>query len=229
MTHILSIETSTGICSVAVQTNGQVVSSREDNRRNSHSANITLFIDEVVKDAGLSLSQIDAVAVGKGPGSYTGLRIGVSAAKGLCYALNKPLIALNSLQTMACHPALRQYTAADTLLCPMIDARRMEVYCALYNPMLEVVKDTEALIIDSTSFGTELAAQQVVFFGDGADKCKDTILHANAVFVPDTYPSALHNGALALDAYKQQRFEDVAYFEPFYLKEFVGTVAKQPL
>lgn len=229
MTHILSIETSTGICSVAVQTNGQVVSSREDNRRNSHSANITLFIDEVVKEAGLSLSQIDAVAVGKGPGSYTGLRIGVSAAKGLCYALNKPLIALNSLQTMACHPALLQYTAANTLLCSMIDARRMEVYCALYNPALEVVKDTEALIVDSTSFGTELAAQQVVFFGDGADKCKDTIHHPNAVFVPDIYPSVLHNGALALNAYKQQRFEDVAYFEPFYLKEFVGTVAKQPL
>lgn len=227
MTHILSIETSTGICSVALQTNGQVIASREDSRRNSHSANITLFIDAVVKEAGLSLSQIDAVAVGKGPGSYTGLRIGVSAAKGLCYALSKPLIALNSLQTMACNPALLQYTTANTLLCPMIDARRMEVYCALYNPQYNVVKETEALIIDSTSFGTELAEQQVVFFGDGADKCRDTIQHPNAVFVADIYPSALHNGILAFEAYTQQRFEDVAYFEPFYLKEFVGTVAKQ--
>jgi tRNA threonylcarbamoyladenosine biosynthesis protein TsaB len=226
LAYILSIETATNVCSVALLHNGTLLALREDSSRNSHSAYITIFVDEVVKEAGLTLQQLDAVAVGKGPGSYTGLRIGVSAAKGLCYALDKPLIGINTLEGMANHPAVLPYRNNTTLLCPMIDARRMEVYCALFNHNGQWVQQTQALIIDADTFAHHLQNNTVVFFGDGAAKCKEVINHPNAVFIDGISPSANSVGILAFEAYKNNSFEDVAYFEPFYLKEFVGTLPR---
>jgi tRNA threonylcarbamoyladenosine biosynthesis protein TsaB len=226
LAYILSIETATTVCSVAVHGNGQLLAIREDNNRHSHSAHITTFVDEVVKEAGIALQQLNAVAVGKGPGSYTGLRIGVSTAKGLCYALDKPLIGINTLEGMAHHPAVLPYKNNNTLLCPMIDARRMEVFCALFNHNGQWEQETKALIIDADSFSQQLQNNTVVFFGDGAHKCKELITHPNAVFIDDVSPSASSIGALAFEAFKHNRFENVAYFEPFYLKEFVTTTPR---
>lgn len=226
MAYILCIETSTRICSVALHNNGELVAIRENNSLQSHGANITLFVNQVVQEANITLQNIDAIAVGKGPGSYTGLRIGVSAAKGLCYGLDIPLIALNTLHSMAYHPALDTYRQNDTLLCPMIDARRMEVFCALLNSEGNEMQETSAVIVDENSFLVPLSQQKIIFFGDGAAKCKNTITHPNAIFLDDIHPSAAFMGKKALAKFNAQQFEDVAYFEPFYLKEFVGTVGK---
>jgi len=229
MANILCIETATTACSVALIQDGKVLSKKETTEKNAHSAKLTLFIDETLKENKLTFSDIDAVAISKGPGSYTGLRIGVSTAKGLCFALDIPLIAINTLQSLAWGMAKKQTddkSAQETLFCPMIDARRMEVYAAVYNSNLEEVRETRADIIEANSFGDYLDKSRVIFFGDGADKCKGTIIHPNAVFIDDIFPSATNMAIPAFQKFGQKQFEDVAYFEPFYLKDFIAGIPR---
>lgn len=228
MANILCIETATTACSVALTRDGNILSKKETTEKNAHSAKLTLFIDEVLKKNRLLFSDLDAIAVSKGPGSYTGLRIGVSTAKGLCYALDIPLIAINTLQSLAWGMAgsFSEKKHSNPLLCPMIDARRMEVYAAVFNFDLEEVRETKADIIDTNSFSEYLDKSQVIFFGDGADKCKDIITHPNAVFVDDIFPSSANMAIPVNQKFEQKLFEDVAYFEPFYLKDFIAGIPR---
>lgn len=222
MALILNIETATTMCSVSLAKDGKLLAVKELNGDYSHAENLTLFIEDVVKQANIKLADIDAVAVSKGPGSYTGLRIGVSTAKGLCYSLNKPLIAINTLTSLASGISAT-VDRQKSLLCPMIDARRMEVYCAVYDISINCIKETAAEIIDEHSFAHLLEKNQVIFFGDGASKCKTVLSHnKNAIFVDDVVPSAKNMITLSEQAFQNKQFEDVAYFEPFYLKDFVA-------
>ncbi|MDQ0638785.1 tRNA threonylcarbamoyladenosine biosynthesis protein TsaB [Pedobacter sp. W3I1] len=226
MAKILQIETATAVCSVALSINGKTFSFKEEQGQNLHAANLTLFIDEVLKSAGLSYQELDAIAVSKGPGSYTGLRIGVSTAKGLCYALDKPLIAIETLEMMAAGYLIENPDYAG-LICPMIDARRMEVYTSIFDRSLNVITPTEAKIIDETSFTDYLTQQTVTFLGDGAAKCAEVLTHQNAKFDATNFNAATYMSRLANDAFNKSNFEDVAYFEPFYLKDFVVTQSKK--
>jgi tRNA threonylcarbamoyladenosine biosynthesis protein TsaB len=226
---ILHIETSTQVCSVAVSKDGVLQSLQESTAKNSHAELITLFSEKAVREAGLLLDDLDAVAVSMGPGSYTGLRIGVSTAKGFCFALNKPLISLGTLEAMAsgmvtCLAGQNQLKP-DLLYCPMIDARRMEVYTAIYDEKLHCVQDVSAKIIDESSFTGLLATHCLVFAGDGAQKCKPLLSSAeNARFIDEFSVSARFMIPLAEEKFALNQFEDVAYFEPFYLKDFVGGI-----
>ncbi len=220
MPLILSIETSTKVCSVALHRGETLLASSEILIERSHSKFITVLIEQLFTHSGEKTADLDAVAVSKGPGSYTGLRIGVSTAKGLCYALEKPLIAIGTLESMAYE--VNRFNSTKALLCPMIDARRMEVYCALYDSALTCVEEVHAKIIEREAFEELLAKQKLLFFGDGSGKCKEFLgTYANAVFIENVFPSAVNIGALALQAFEAKRFEDVAYFEPFYLKDFM--------
>ena len=225
MATILQIETATPVCSVALSIDGKTIVLKEESAQNIHAAKLTLFIAEVMHSAGVKYADLDAVAVSKGPGSYTGLRIGVSTAKGLCFALDKPLIAINTLQMMA-NGYVLQNPNYEGLICAMIDARRMEVFTAIYDGILNEVEPTNAKIVDEQSFRVELEKGKVTFIGDGAEKCRTILNHQNAHFSLHNYNSAANMSALALQAYKNQTFEDVAYFEPFYLKDFVLTTPK---
>lgn len=223
MALILHLETATTVCSVALSKDGNLIALKEQDGDYSHAENLTLFIEDVFKQAQLPLHAVDAIAVSKGPGSYTGLRIGVSTAKGLCYSLNKPLIAINTLQSMALGVIANHAAKADALFCPMIDARRMEVYCAIYNAKGEEIKATAAEIIEEHSFADLLTKHAIYFFGDGAAKCQETFSTSpNAHFIADGKPSAKDMIASATAAFRNNQFEDVAYFEPFYLKDFVA-------
>jgi tRNA threonylcarbamoyladenosine biosynthesis protein TsaB len=233
MALILCIETATEVCSVALFDGEKLLGIRESTTRNVHSAMLTTFIDELFKSSGIIPGDLDAIAVSMGPGSYTGLRIGVATAKGLCYALDKPMIAIPSLQAMAVGmthvptPPKRREESAEivisTLICPMIDARRMEVYCALYDQENREVRDVRAEVIDEFSFREYLADHFVVFGGEGAGKCKPALdQHPNAVFVDDFQASAKTMAGLASDKFREKQFENLAYFEPFYLKDFVA-------
>jgi tRNA threonylcarbamoyladenosine biosynthesis protein TsaB len=229
MAKILSIETSTDVCSVALAEDGTVIEKRELFEPNSHSKHTTLLIQDIFKTEGIQpMKELDAVAVSAGPGSYTGLRIGTSVAKGICFALNIPLIAVDTLTTMS-QAVLASGAEVDdkTLLCPMIDARRMEVYTALHDKTLKTIEETNAKIIDEDSFADVLAKNKVLFFGNGAAKCKDVIRSGNAVFVDDIFPLAANMSPLAEKAFNENDFVDVAYFEPFYLKSFVATISKK--
>ena len=223
MALILCLETATKSCSVALAKDGQLLAFQEEvSEKYSHSEQLTPFIDSLLQEQGIALTDLDAIAVSKGPGSYTGLRIGVSTAKGLCYALDKPLIGVSTLEAMASgmekkHP--------NKVYCPMIDARRMEVYTAFFQNGNQLT-DVEAHIVEADSFSEMLAQSEVLFFGDGADKCQEVITHANATFISSVYPSAKDMVAVAERAFSQQQFEDVAYFEPYYLKDFVAGVKK---
>jgi tRNA threonylcarbamoyladenosine biosynthesis protein TsaB len=231
MALILNIETSTSVCSVALANNGQIICQKESNEEKSHAKLLTLFIDEVLKESATIFNQIDAIAVSKGPGSYTGLRIGVSVAKGLCYALGKPLIAINTLQLM-CVGLVRKVKSGEIIientdtvvLVPMIDARRMEVYSALFTIKGEKIRDVEAEIINDNSFEELLKEKQLFCFGDGAIKAKEVIKHTSFMLVPGIYPSAQDMAELAEKAFCNKEIEDTAYFEPFYLKDFVATI-----
>jgi len=217
---LLLIETATTMCSVALSENGKILAIKEINNGYTHAENVTVFINEVSEKANKKLTEIDAVAISKGPGSYTGLRIGVATAKGLCYALNKPLIAINTLEAMAFGQLQKEENA---LYCPMIDARRMEVYCALFDTKNNFITDTSAEIISENSFAEFLERHKIYFFGDGAAKCKATLSqHKNAIFIDDIFPIAQNMICLAQDAFEKKQFENLAYFEPYYLKEFVG-------
>jgi len=222
MAKILLIETATAVCSVALSIDGNVVFVKEENGQNLHASNLTLFIDEVVTKSGLKYSDLDSIAVSKGPGSYTGLRIGVSTAKGLCYALDKPLIAIETLEMMAAG-YLIQNPDYKGLICPMIDARRMEVYTSVYDSKSNLVQPTSAKIIDESSFNDLLSQSTITFIGDGAAKCAETLKHPNALFIDANFNSASNMAALADNVFSGKLFEDVAYFEPFYLKDFVLT------
>ena len=222
MSLILCIETATKSCSVALAKDGQLIDLREEvSEQYSHSEQLTVFIEQLLQQQGLKVSDLDAIAVSSGPGSYTGLRIGVSTAKGLCYASDIPLISISTLEAMA---QLMKDKHPNKQLCPMIDARRMEVYCALFGTDQQT--DVEAKVIDENSFSKDLEQGSLLFFGDGADKCQEVLIHPNAHFELGVYPSAISMIALAHHKYQQQQFEDVAYFVPFYLKEFVAGVRK---
>jgi len=225
---ILQIETATTSCSVALAHEGQILAQKELNQRNVHAEVITLFIADVLAAAGKTYADLDAVAVSSGPGSYTGLRIGVSTAKGLCFALDKPLIAVETLKAMAdgIRHQLKAELTDNTLLCPMIDARRMEVFTAVFDSKGIKMKATEALIVESDSFAELLADHQMIFFGDGAMKCSETINHPNARFYDGFVNSAVDLTATASAKFDAKDFEDVAYFEPYYLKEFIAGVKK---
>jgi tRNA threonylcarbamoyladenosine biosynthesis protein TsaB len=227
MPNILCIETATSICSVALTGNGVVLAEKQSSEKNAHSAIVTLFTEDVLKEAGFEYTDIDAVAVSKGPGSYTGLRIGVSTAKGLCYALDIPLISVNTLQSMGQGMAdILTGKDSSVLLCPMIDARRMEVYSAVFDINGKEIRETKAEIIDDNSFSDYLENHKVVFFGDGAAKCRNIITHPNAVFYDNINPSAKNMASIAAEKFKNKQFEDVAYFEPFYLKEFIAGIPR---
>jgi tRNA threonylcarbamoyladenosine biosynthesis protein TsaB len=222
---ILQIETATSACSVALARDGNVLVSKQVNERNIHAEVITLFIDELVTSAGLKYNEVDAIAVSSGPGSYTGLRIGVSTAKGLCFALGKPLIAIETLAAMA--DGITGIEAFDKsenlLLCPMIDARRMEVFTAVFSKDGQRVRPTSAEIIDENSFADLLGSNKMVFFGDGAEKCR-VILERNpkALFFEGFVNSAASLTKKAFRKFLNKEFEDVAYFEPCYLKDFIA-------
>lgn len=226
MSLILQLETSTTSCSVALAQAGKVLSYKTINQRNIHAEVITVFIDEIFVNNHLKYNQLDTVSVSAGPGSYTGLRIGVSTAKGLCFSLDKPLISVETLLAMAAGYLARFQKPVEEkfLLCPMIDARRMEVYTALFDQDLKQTEPTSAKIIDAESFKTILDQHKIIFFGDGAAKCAAVLSqHPNAVFIDDFFNEAVDMTTLSAEKFRLQQFEDVAYFEPFYLKNFIGS------
>jgi tRNA threonylcarbamoyladenosine biosynthesis protein TsaB len=224
MALILLIETATEVCSVGLAMDGQIIALKETAQGNSHSANLAVFIDEVLKQASITPKELNAVAVSKGPGSYTGLRIGVSSAKGLCYGLNIPLISVNTLKSMASGVVESdKKIKADALLCPMIDARRMEVYSAFYDIKLNNIRGVQADIIEENTYQAYLSVHNVYFFGNGSDKCKEMLNnHANAHFIANIALSAANMVVIAEDKFMKKEFEDSAYFEPFYLKDFIA-------
>ena len=222
MSYILNIETATTNCSVSLSKEGETLVLKEDYNTNySHAESLHLFIEEVITASKIKPSQIDAIAVSKGPGSYTGLRIGVSAAKGLCYALNKPLISVATLQSLA-----NQVTINDGIIVAMLDARRLEVYSEIFNSDYQEVRAIEAQVLDENSFSEYLKERKVYFIGNGVKKTMDLITNKNAVFIEEKLPSANQMSLLSFEAYKKSNIQDVAYFEPFYLKDFVAVKAK---
>lgn len=234
MAKILCIETSTEICSVALAEGSRVVDLMEDHSGMSHSKQLTQFILDLLRRNNLQANELDAIAVSEGPGSYTGLRIGVSAAKGICYSVGLPLIAINPLQAMASYVlANENYIPGDhqsmTCLVPMIDARRMEVYCNIFDTKGVQLKPTEAVVVDEHSFSEELQKGKVLFFGNGSSKCKTVIHHENAQFIDGIVTTASSMVQLANEKFMKEDFVDVAYFEPFYLKDFIATVPKKNL
>ncbi len=222
MAVILQIETATTNCSVALSKDGVTIALKEDAKNGySHAEKLHVFIDAVLKQGDLTRDAVDAIVVSKGPGSYTGLRIGVSAAKGLAYALDKPLIALPTLEILA-----QQVNAESGVIVPMLDARRMEVYSAIFDTNYKQIRDTEAQILDETAFSTYLEKGKVYFIGSGVEKTKTLITHPNAIFVESCLPSANNMSALAFAKYEISDTEDVAYFEPYYLKDFIALKPK---
>ncbi|MET1257948.1 tRNA (adenosine(37)-N6)-threonylcarbamoyltransferase complex dimerization subunit type 1 TsaB [Flagellimonas sp. DF-77] len=218
MGTILNLETATTNCSVSVSVNGDLVSLVENNAANySHAEQLHQFIEEALKEASFSFSDIDAVAVSKGPGSYTGLRIGVSAAKGLCFSLEVPLISVSTLQSMAC----QVQTAVDHRIISVLDARRMEVYAGVFNGRYEAHEPVKAVVLEADSFASYQEIEKVVFVGNGAEKCSQVLTNASFEYLPELMPSAREMAMLAQRKFEAKDFEDLAYFEPFYLKDFV--------
>ena len=236
MERIILIETSTTLCSVALAEDGKVTAYRESSAPKAHASLTAVFVQEVLEERGVKLADCDAVCVSKGPGSYTGLRVGVSTAKGLCFGSGKPLVAVGTLDTLVAQaaevagtviPSEAEGSASYRFIIPMIDARRMEVYSAVFENGTQIT-ETTPVIVDENSFAEYLEQGPVLFIGDGAGKCADVIRHPNAQFC-QCNPKASAMLQPAVNAYRAQQFEDVAYFEPFYLKEFVATVSKKKL
>ena len=230
MSCILHIETSTSVCSVAVSEDGKVIFDKADRTGNNHAEALGSFVDEAMSFSDSHAIPLDAVAVSGGPGSYTGLRIGVSMAKGGCYALDIPLISVSTLELM-CVPVLLRYDDMEenALLCPMIDARRMEVYASLYDRALKPVRDIQADVVDSDTYRKWLDERPVYFFGNGAAKCIETINHPNAHLIDGIEPLAKWMMPLAEKKMLNNIHEDVAYYVPFYLKDFVAKTPKKLL
>jgi len=221
MALIISLETSSNVCSVALYNYTELISCSEILVQKSHSSLLTVMIQQCVEQAGYKLSDLNAVAVSAGPGSYTGLRIGASVAKGLCYSLEIPLIAVDTLYSMGAMVA--EFVEPDSIICPMLDARRMEVYCALLDSRLNVLSPSLPKVLSVDSFEIELENTQIFFFGNGSDKFYHLLGNKrNAKFLPNIYPSAKGIGKLALKKFEISDFENVIYFEPNYLKEFVS-------
>lgn len=227
--YILSIETATNVCSVAVSEAEKIIFEKVNTEGPSHASLLGVFVQEAIDFLKKKNIQLDAVAVSSGPGSYTGLRIGVSEAKGLCFGLGIPLIAIETLKIMARKVQKAGLTGEDDLLCPMIDARRMEVYSTIFDSKMNVAKATSADIIDENSYGEFFAKRKIFFFGNGAEKCMTHFEKKNAEFIPNIYPTASDMVELAAQAYSEKTFVDVAYYEPFYLKEFVATTPKNKI
>lgn len=223
---LLHIETSTTVCSVALSQNGRILFDHVSYEGPSHATLAGVYVEEALKVVKEQQARLEAVAVSSGPGSYTGLRIGASLAKGLCFGYSIPLIAVPTLEILA-HTAIQTHAAdSGALYCPMIDARRMEVYSALYDARLEEVRSTEAEVITAESYAAYLDKNEVCFFGDGAAKCRALITSDNALFIDDIHPLAVNMIPLAEKKYQNGDFVDAAYYEPFYLKEFQATVAR---
>ena len=222
MSYILNIETATKNCSVALAKNGETILCKEIAEEGySHAERLHVFIDVVCKESEISVQDLAAIAVSQGPGSYTGLRIGVSSAKGLCYALNIPLIAVDTLHVLA-----SQVKIAEGLIVPMLDARRMEVYSAIFNSKLEKQREVKAEVIAENSF--ETINETIYFVGDCADKCQSVLTKSNFIFLEEVkYPSAKEMSSLSFYKFQNSDFEDVAYFEPYYLKDFMITTSKK--
>jgi len=227
MSLILSIETSTNVCSVALTEGDSVVAKEILFADQSHSTHLTLLIERVLKNVGQKMNDLDAVAVSEGPGSYTGLRIGVSTAKGLCYALSIPLISVSTLAAMAHQVVLEEQ--AKVLYVPMLDARRMEVYTATYDQSLVILDEVRPLVLDAYSFSETLRDHSVFFFGNGSAKFAEVLSNENARFIAEVVPEAWSVGLLAADKLRRGQVEDVAYFEPNYLKEYQATKPKKLL
>ena len=233
MSLILCIETGTDICSVGLARDGELVSLRESDEGRDHAKNVAVFVDELLRENGVSAEELSAIAVGMGPGSYTGLRIGVSFAKGLCYGLHIPLIAVGSLDALA-EVAAEDYEAGiidvesweEAILMPMVDARRMEDYTQMFSSDVKPLSEVSAEVITAESFAQQRAARQVVIFGNGAAKCRE--LMTDATFINIT-PSARGLARLAQERFDAGQTEDIAYFEPFYLKDFVVIPSKKKL
>ena len=222
MSYILNIETATTNCSVSLSKEGETFILKEDYGNGySHAERLHIYIEEVLKQAKLTLKDIDAVAISKGPGSYTGLRIGVSTAKGLCFAADKPLISISTLEALA-----HQVDKEEGVIVSMLDARRMEVYSAIYDTNYKQIRDVQAEVLDETSFNDYLTQGKVYFIGNGVEKTKSLIQHPNAIFIEGKLPSANEMSSLAYDKYKKDDIEDVAYFEPYYLKDFIAIKPK---
>lgn len=227
MAKILNIETATTVCSISVGVDGEIVSVNEINNGYSHAEEIEGLIEKSLQDANLNLNDLDAISVSKGPGSYTGLRIGVSISKGLCFGLNIPLLSVPTLESLALHPNVLAHK--DSLKIPMLDARRMEVYACVLNPKNEVITPTAAVIIDEDSFANALQ-KSTVLFGPGSEKCQSSLAkNVNAIFIENILPSAAQMVSISEGKFTQNQVEDLAYFEPFYLKDFVAGKPKKLL
>lgn len=223
MSCLLCIDTSTDVCSVALCRDGVVLFDREDHSGPNHAERLGMFVDEAIAYADGHAVRLEAIAVSGGPGSYTGLRIGVSMAKGLCYGRGLRLVAVPTLEVLAAAvPPLLGDVSADALLCPMIDARRMEVYAAVYDRSLAVVRDVRADVVDEFTYKSYLDERPVCFFGNGAAKCMDVINHPNAILIKGIEPLAKNVMPMAERRIARGEYADVAYYEPFYLKEFVA-------
>lgn len=223
MPLILSLETSTDVCSVALHDGVTLLAAEEIHEPQVHASRLAPLIDSIRRKAGIALQDLSAVAVSEGPGSYTGLRIGTSTAKGLCYGLEIPLIAVGTLELLAFQASGDNPQKA--LLCPMIDARRMEVYCLVTDHQQRIIQPVAARVIDGSSFSELLATAPVLFFGNGAEKCEAVITHENAIFREGVFPSAAMLGLMAEKKFREGQFEDLIAFKPFYLKEFVAKKA----
>lgn len=219
MALILSVETSTSVCSVALHREGKLIANLELHQDQAHASRLGPLIHEALACSGSTVSEINGIAVSSGPGSYTGLRIGTALIKGLCYALDVPMIGVSSLQILASKVA--GINTTDAFLCPMIDARRMEVYCQIFNNIGEEQDSMMAAVIGEHSFKDYLHEKAVIFFGNGALKCKSVIVHKNALFLPNITPSAVELGYLAYKKFERADFENLDQFSPFYLKEFL--------
>lgn len=226
MVNILCIETATEVCSVAIANNQQVVAQQSIQNGNMHASHLHVLIEKVLQEAKIELNQLHAVAVSMGPGSYTGLRVGVSACKGLCYALDIPLITINTLHALANGFNCSKLVQPNAVLIPMIDARRMEVYTTLLNTQLTELEPTHALIVNHETFLNINPEQPLYCFGNGALKCADTITRSN-IFFEDFNCNAAYLANLAYNKYQLKQFADLAYFEPYYLKDFVTTTPKK--
>jgi tRNA threonylcarbamoyladenosine biosynthesis protein TsaB len=226
MSRFLFIETSTSICSVALSENGKIIELKESSDEKAHARILAFFIQEILQKQNIKVEQLNAIVVSRGPGSYTGLRIGVATAKGLAYAANIPMIAISTLKAMAAGYS-KQSKQENALIIPMIDARRMEVYSAVFNQKNEEIRGIQADIVDADTYAAYLLEQKVIFIGDGAVKCKETINNENAIFVENFNPSAAFMLELAEQKWLNKQFEDVAYFEPLYLKDFLAGIPKK--
>ncbi len=232
MCFILHIETATEVCSASLARNGKIIAVKETSEEKSHARTLSVFVDELIKSTDMKNKPLDAVAVSMGPGSYTGLRIGVSVAKGLCYGFNIPLISVPTLEAMSKGFQDKLKTSNETipanvLFSPMIDARRMEVYTALFTSGNKIFKETSAQIIKPDTFDDLLSEYMVYFFGSGAEKLSEIITDRNAVFANHFMHSSVHMASIACEKYRAGKFVDLAYFEPFYLKDFITTTSKK--